>query len=59
MQVLLMNIDITGALFLLRIQYEYTQTQYDEGASDVNVHRRTPITFLQWKSFVQAFVDRL
>ena len=27
------NIDsISGALFTLRIQYKYTQTQYDEGA---------------------------
>ena len=25
---------ISGALFTLRIQYEYTQTQYDEGARD-------------------------
>ena len=31
-----MNIDITGALFTLRIQYEYTQTQCKEGASDAN-----------------------
>ena len=23
---------ISGALFTVRIQYEYTQTQYDEGA---------------------------
>ena len=30
-----MNIDINGALFTLRIQYEYTQCK--EGASDVNV----------------------
>ena len=29
------NIDaISGVLFTLRIQYEYTQTQYDEGARD-------------------------
>ena len=29
------NIDaISGALFKLRIQYEYTQTQCDEGARD-------------------------
>ena len=29
------NIDaISGALFTLRIQYEYTQTQCDEGARD-------------------------
>ena len=29
------NIDaISGALFILRIQYEYTQTQCDEGAKD-------------------------
>ena len=31
------NIDaISGALFTLRIQYEYTQTQCNEGAKDVN-----------------------
>ena len=58
MQVHLINIGNIGTLFSLRIQYT-TQTQFDVGASDVNVHRRTPITFLQWKSFVQAFVDRL
>ena len=29
------NIDITGALFILRIQYEFTQTQCQEGASDI------------------------
>ena len=29
------NIDaISGALFILRIQYEYAQTQCDEGARD-------------------------
>ena len=33
-----MNIDVTGALFTLIFQYEYTQTQFQEGASDVNVH---------------------
>ena len=31
-----MNIDITGALFILRIQL--TQSQCKEGASDVNIH---------------------
>ena len=39
-----MNIDITGALFTLRIQYDSTQTQRKEVASDVNVDWRTPIT---------------
>ena len=29
-------VDISGALFMLRIQYEYTQTQWEEGARDVN-----------------------
>ena len=33
-----MKIGITGALFTLRIQYEYNQTQCNEGATDVNVH---------------------
>ena len=28
-------VDITDALFILRIQFEYTQTQCDEGARDV------------------------
>ena len=32
------NIDaISGALFTLRIQYEYTPTQCDEGARDVQL----------------------
>ena len=31
------NVDISGALFILRIQYKFTQTQYEEGARDVNV----------------------
>ena len=31
------NIDaVSSALFTLRIQYEYTQTHYDEGARDYN-----------------------
>ena len=29
-------VDISGALFMLRIQYEYTQIKFDEGARDVN-----------------------
>ena len=33
-----MKIDITGALFTLRFQYENTQTQRKEGTSDVNYH---------------------
>ena len=33
-----MNIDITGVLFTIRIQYEYVQTQCNEGASDAIVH---------------------
>ena len=37
-----MNLDMTGALFTLKIKYEYTQGK--EGASDVNIHWRTPIT---------------
>ena len=40
-----MNIDITGAFFILWIQYDYPQTQCKEGASDVNVNWTTPITF--------------
>ena len=38
----LMNMDITGALFTLKIKYEYTKSR--EGASDVNIHWRSPIT---------------
>ena len=38
-----MNIDITCALSTLRIQYEYAQTQFKKGASDINVHWRTLI----------------
>ena len=33
-----LNIDIVGALNKLRIDYEYAQTQFKEGASDVNAH---------------------
>ena len=33
--------DITGALFILRIQYKYTQTQCKEGADDINFGKRT------------------
>ena len=29
-------VDISGALFTIKIQNEYTQTQCDEGAKDVN-----------------------
>ena len=28
--------DISGALFIFKIQYEFTQTQCEEGARDVN-----------------------
>ena len=38
-----MYIDITCARFPMRIQYEYTQTESKEGASDVNVNWRTTI----------------
>ena len=31
------NLDISGALLTLRIQYSYTQTQYEDGARDVRV----------------------
>ena len=39
-----MSIDINSALFTLRFQYELTQTQLKEGASDVIVYSRTPVT---------------
>ena len=32
------DVDITGVLLTMRIQQEYTQSQYREGASDVNIH---------------------
>ena len=37
---LLINADIPGAPFTLRIQYEYTQTQCEEGARQVNNIKR-------------------
>ena len=33
-----MNTDIAGALFTLRIEYEYIQTQCQGGTSEVNIH---------------------
>ena len=33
----LKNPDISGALYTLRIQYSYTQTQFKDGARDVGV----------------------
>ena len=33
-----MNPDISGALYTLRIQYKYTQTQFEDGARDVMFH---------------------
>jgi len=33
----LKNPDISGALYTLRIQYPYNQTQCEDGASDVRV----------------------
>ena len=33
----LKNPDISGALYTLRFQYSYTQTQCEEGARDVRV----------------------
>ena len=32
------NVDISGALFLLRIQFKFTQTQCEEGTRDVNIN---------------------
>ena len=32
-----MNPDIFGALYTLRIEYQYTQTQCEDGARDVRV----------------------
>ena len=29
-------VDISGALFILRTQFQYTQNQFEEGARDVN-----------------------
>ena len=33
--------DIFGVLFTLRIRYEYTKTQYNEGARYANLKRNT------------------
>jgi len=33
----LKNPDVSGALYTLRIQYSYTQTQCEDGARDVRV----------------------
>ena len=41
----LKNPDISGALYTLRIQYSYTQTQCENGARDVRVLLLTPITW--------------
>ena len=37
--------DLSGNLFTLRIQYDYTQTQYKEGAREVNNIWYAMITF--------------
>ena len=39
----LKNPDISGAIYTLRIQYSYTQTQCDDGARDVRVLELTPV----------------
>ena len=36
--------DISCALYTLRIQYSYTQTQCEDGARDVSVLQLTPVT---------------
>ena len=36
---------ISGALYILRIQYSYTQTQCEDGARDVRVLKLTPVTY--------------
>ena len=38
------NPDISGALYTLRIQYSYTQTQCEDGARDVRVLLMTPVS---------------
>ena len=40
----LMNSDIYGALYTLRIQNSYTQTQCEDVARDVKVFLLTPVT---------------
>jgi len=39
----LKNPDISSALYTLRIQYSYTQTQCEDGARDVRVFLLTPV----------------
>ena len=46
-----MKNDITGALLQLTIQYERTEIKCKEGASDVNVDWRTPITLIIYKFY--------
>ena len=48
-----MNIYTFGALLTLRIQYEYTQTQCEEGASDVNFHLRIPIIIRDLENIIK------
>ena len=40
----LKNPDISGALFTLRNQYSYTQTQCEDAARDVRVLQSTPVS---------------
>ena len=39
-----MNVHVFGALFTLRIQYQYIQTQCNGGAKYVNVYLKTHIS---------------
>ena len=42
----LKNPEISGALYTLRIQYSYTQTQCEDGARDVKLLQLTPVISL-------------
>ena len=39
------NPDISGALYTFRIQFEYTQSQCEDGARDLRVLLRIPVTY--------------
>ena len=43
----LKNLDISGALYTLGIQYKYTQTQREDGARDFRLLKFTPVIWLK------------
>ena len=53
------NFDISGALFIFRIQYEYTQARFEEDARYVNIVRVTVVIFFQNFVWLQYHFLRL